>query len=110
MNKRLIHFQKNLHNAALVENPTDLFYLTGLMLSLGSLLVTKEDAALFVDGRYFAIAERKAPCSVRLVKEGTEPMKEWLQERKVDKLSFDSATTSYGRFEGLQKILPDTQK
>ena len=107
MKERLSHFQKYLHEeAALIENPTDLFYLTGLMLSLGSLLVTKKDAALFVDGRYFAIAEKKAPCPVKLVKEGTQPMKEWLQERNVQTLAFDSATSSYERFEGLQKMLP----
>ncbi len=110
---RLQAFQKHLrHDAAIVEDPTDLLYLTGLTLSLGSLVVMKEDVALFVDGRYFAIAERKAPCAVRLSKSAasaSDPMFEWLQGRGARSLAFDSAVTSYERFETLGQAMPGIQ-
>jgi Xaa-Pro aminopeptidase len=110
MNPRLMAFQKHiLNDAAMVEDPTDLLYLTGLSLSKGTLVVTKDDAALFVDGRYFAVAERKAPCAVRLTREASgpssDPLFEWLQGRSVRTLEFDSFATSYDRFVGLQRSM-----
>lgn len=63
MKNRMEAFQRGLKgDGALIENPVDLFYLTGLQLSKGTLTATKNEAALFVDGRYFAAAEKKAPC------------------------------------------------
>ena len=35
----------------IIEHPTDLFYLTGINLSNGKLLVTQNNALLLVDGR-----------------------------------------------------------
>lgn len=105
---RLSNFQKMIiADAALVENPTDLLYLTGLHFSCGTLAVTSQDAVLFVDGRYFAKAEREAPCAVRLL-EG-EALFDWLQGRKVRTLEFDSAFTSCDRFEILKAKLADVQ-
>lgn len=100
MNARLTTLQKHLiHEAAIIEDPTNLLYLTGLCLSRGILMVTKDDAVLFVDGRYFATAERHAPCPIRLLKEGgLEDLREWLEGRNVKHLSFDSTLTTYDRF------------
>ena len=37
---------------SLIDDPVDLFYLTGLTLSLGVLLVSSERVILFVDGQF----------------------------------------------------------
>ncbi len=111
MNSRLHALQKQLgHEAILIEDPTNLLYLTGLSLSRGMLALTKDDAALFVDGRYFAIAERNSPCPVRLFRESDcEVLLEWLLGRNVKVLTFDSTVTSYDRFTSLNRGMPDIQ-
>ncbi|MCB1115398.1 MAG: aminopeptidase P family protein [Chlamydiia bacterium] len=48
-----------------LENPTDLFYFTGLQFSRGRLLITKTKTVLFVDGRYKEAAEKGSPFSVK---------------------------------------------
>lgn len=70
----------------LIENPVDLLYLTGLKLSRGRLLVFLEKAELWVDGRYFSYASKKAALPVRL----------WDKEAKLPsgKIGFDSAFTT----------------
>src|SRR5690348_3457155 len=52
--------------ACLIQNPLDLFYLTGLSLSAGKLCVHKKQALLLVDGRYLQVAKEKAPMPVAL--------------------------------------------
>lgn len=49
----------------LIENPIDLFYFTGMQMSLGHLFVTQTKARLFVDGRYLDAAKTQstAPAS-----------------------------------------------
>lgn len=77
----------------LIENPLDLFYLTGLQLSAGALVVSRKNCALFVDGRYIEFAKKNSPFPVHL----------------LDKLSFtptmafDSHSTTFDRWEKLSK-------
>jgi len=83
-------------DAVLIENTADLLYLTGLQLSKGVLGITKEEAILFVDGRYFAKAEREVECSVRLL-EGNAVFT-WLEAKGIKTVEFDGAYTSYDRY------------
>ncbi len=87
-------------DALLIENTTDLLYLTGLELSRGVLGIAKEETVLFVDGRYFAKAEREAKCKVRLL-EGNAVF-DWLEARSVKTVEFDGAYTSYDRYLSLK--------
>ncbi len=80
--------------ALLVENPIDLFYLTGLKLSSGKLVVSEKESVLFVDGRYLESAEKNAPCKVAHLNSFD------LKDKKV---GFDAASTSYLSWEELQK-------
>ena len=84
--------------ACLIEEPEDLFYLTGLQLSAGSLLGSATGAHLFVDGRYFAKAKETAPCPVSLSDE--KSLKAAFHPFK--KIAFDSAFITYQRFLTLQ--------
>ena len=49
----------------IIEDPTDLLYLTGLKVSRGRLLISRESACLFVDGRYQAVAKKEAYVPVK---------------------------------------------
>ena len=82
-------------NALWEEDPMDLFYFTGLVLSAGSLLLQQNGVILFVDGRYFEIAKKKSPCKVVLMKK-----EEVIQ---VDRIGFDTNTITVSGFETLKK-------
>ncbi len=47
-------------SALLIEDPIDLYYLTGLTLSTGQLWLSSKEALLLLDGRYIESA-KKAP-------------------------------------------------
>ncbi|MEI8300391.1 MAG: Xaa-Pro peptidase family protein [Chlamydiota bacterium] len=79
----------------LFEEYYDLYYLTGLKLSKGTLLVGSQ-IALFVDARYEEIAKKKCPWPVYALSE--EVIKKWLQECAEKKLYFDGLKTSYDRY------------
>lgn len=88
-------------DAMIIDNPTDLFYLTGLSLSLGRLLVTSRSARLFVDGRYFETANRHSPCPVTLSPPTT--VFEHLKKTKVSSLGFDATVTTVQTLSILRK-------
>ena len=87
-------------DSLLIDDPTDLFYLTGLTLSLGVLLVS-EEVSLFVDGRYIAKAKEKAPCSVYPI----DMLKSKAGGKKT--IAFDSASVSFDQYLELQRIFLD---
>lgn len=103
--KRIESLQKRLSewnlDGFLLENPTDLFYLTGLKLSRGRLLVFTQGAELWVDGRYFAYASEKSRIPVRL----------WdkLTRLPLGKIGFDSAFTSVEAYETLNRETPKVE-
>jgi Xaa-Pro aminopeptidase len=97
MNERIARLQQDLGDRGVIlEDPTDLFYLTGLKVSRGLLVVTNHSAVLYVDGRYFAAAQQQAPCNVKLLDKGA--LAQSVQGARIAQLLFDSATTSYDRF------------
>lgn len=82
----------------LIEQTTDLFYLTGLTLSKGRLLVSQNRVTLFVDGRYFEAAKKSAPCDVA----------KWEEFKNVNEneMIFDSSFTTYDGYLALKKEFP----
>jgi Xaa-Pro aminopeptidase len=93
-------FRENNVDALIIEKPIDLFYLTGLKLSLGTLLIFKNGARLFVDGRYLGFAKKHSPCPAELT--NTESIIKALSP--YAKIGFDSFDTSYCRWEALEKL------
>lgn len=83
-----------------LDNPLDLYYLTGLHFSSGRLMISSEDAILFVDGRYFDSARAKAPCSVVNLSDFNKHVPKGL-------IAFDSAYLSYEAGSRLQKEFPE---
>jgi Xaa-Pro aminopeptidase len=90
-------------DAFLIEDPINLFYLTGCHLSAGTLLIQESDAVLLVDSRYFEFCKNKAPMKVLLSEKN--PLETIL--KNVANLAFDSAATTYQEFLNLQKKLKD---
>lgn len=68
--------------AALIITPVGRRYLTGFDSTLGYLLVTKQDAFLLMDGRYFEAASRKAAadCQVVELTRLSAQLKEYVQK------------------------------
>lgn len=83
----------------LCENVVDIFYLTGMQLSLGRLLVLPKSTILFVDGRYLSDARKKAHCTVRQLSD--EALSRAVKGAKV--LGFDTQT-SYARVKALKTL------
>lgn len=88
--------------AALIENPLDVFYLTGLDLSSGRLLVTHSSSLLLVDGRYIEMASAQSAIPVAL--DQTTTCHRFLQG--IHTLRMDPQHTSYARFLKLRAELP----
>lgn len=82
--------------ALLIEHPTHLFYLTGLELSAGQLIVSPQATCLFVDGRYFEAASQQTLYPVQHL--NNKVVKEWLTGHDIHHLGFDQKYTSYQRF------------
>src|SRR3990167_62183 len=85
-----------------IDNPTDLFYLTGLKMSLGRLIVHSKNAMLFVDGRYIEVAKKQAGVAVALSSE--ESQGQFLQKQRAKKAIFDGRITAYDQYRKLHKL------
>lgn len=95
-------------DAILIEKEVDLFYLTGLKISAGSLLMHAGGACLLVDGRYFELCRKSAP--VEVILSDQTPLSKAISKLDIMVLGFDADATTYQRFMELQafslKLLP----
>jgi Xaa-Pro aminopeptidase len=97
--------QDNGCDALLIADPTNLFYMTGLELSSGKLLVHSQGAELLVDGRYIESCKNRSPFHVRLSDPPSfEQLLSSSEFEHIKKLGFDSDNTSYKNYEQLKKI------
>ncbi len=93
--------------AILIENPQDIFYLTGLELSAGKLLISLREACLIVDGRYYERSCYQTLYQVQLLKENS--LREWIVNCGLHQLGFDRYYTSYHAFLRLNQLSVDLQ-
>jgi Xaa-Pro aminopeptidase len=100
---RIAKIQKSLENvqvdALLITSSRDLFYLTGLDLSAGSLVISKTKAVLLVDGRYLEKCQKSS--KIEVVTQAPGALSKVLE--KSMRIGFSSDTTSYASFEKLQE-------
>lgn len=92
-------------DALLIEHPTHLFYLTGLELSAGKLLVTQQEACLIVDGRYFEKSSQQTLYPVQLLKDSI--LKELITGSDIHQLGFDKYQTTYHAYLTLSQLAVD---
>jgi Xaa-Pro aminopeptidase len=107
--KRQQHLQRRLVclkvDAYLSDHPKDIFYLTGIELSLGRLLIGKNQAVLFVDGRYEEIAKKMGTAVIK--KRGDKTLLSLLLSsswKEVNVIGFDTQTP-YASLNQLKKGL-----
>jgi Xaa-Pro aminopeptidase len=89
-------------DALLIEDPTQLFYLTGLELSTGKLLITHDQACLIVDGRYYERSSQQSLYLVQLLKANS--LKELITMYHIHALGFDKHHTTYEAFLNLRDL------
>lgn len=94
--KRIENLLKKIeiNQAVQITEPVDIFYLTGMHLSAGTLLISHKVSALLVDGRYFEACKKDCPIPVFLAKEGL--LFDLL--KSTDTLILDQDSTSYAAF------------
>ena len=79
-------FLKNKYEAVIIFSEVNRRYFTGFPSSDGYLVVTKDDAVLFVDSRYVEAAEKSVSvCKVSLFKRANEDIKKYLKEKSIIK-------------------------
>lgn len=88
-------------NGLLIDNPTDVFYLTGQWFSVARLLLKPQGAVLLVDGRYFAKAKECVAVEVILIEKDTL----YSQLKDMQKIGFDSAQLTVDQASALQQLL-----
>lgn len=105
MNNRIRKAQEILHDknidVLLLSDPVSIFYLTGLSLSAGKMLIGQDKLALFVDGRYLLIAEKKSPIPVFL--HSDENFKGFFSKKA--EIGFDASLTTYESWQSWKKQL-----
>ncbi len=88
-------------DVVVIEDPIDLYYLTGLTLSLGQLWIAKEEALLLVDGRYIESAKKSGCCNASLF--SLEEVYAFIKKAKASTVYFDGAKTTFQKVEEWKK-------
>jgi Xaa-Pro aminopeptidase len=108
-NKRLSKLQAFLSekgcDGLIIEDKINLYYLTGLSLSAGKLVIHPEGALLVVDSRYYEQSKKNSPFPVILA-EGSQLLTTLFSSPDLSSLkclAFNSDNTTYGAFLQLQK-------
>ncbi len=109
---RILKLQKKLQemslDAFLLEDPLDLYYLTGGSFSVGQLWVAQKEVELLVDERYIQQAKQtlKVPVSLK----SWEASLKFIERNTIKNIGFDSSKTSFERALELQKKLASSLK
>ena len=103
--------QESLCDAILIDDKTDLYYLTGLELSAGTLLVHAKGAELFVDGRYLEMCQKHSPFPVTLIDPASLPTQLMKPDyAHIRRLAFDSSKTTYKQHDKFSNALQAVAK
>lgn len=103
--QRIVQMQESLKekslDACIIEDSLDLYYLTGLSLSLGQLWISQNAVLLLVDSRYYESVRIQFPFPSALTSE--EEIQRFIVKNTIVKVGFDSAKTSFQDAEDLKK-------
>lgn len=94
-----------------VTQPENRAYVSGFTGSYGYLLVTKDEAVLFTDGRYIEQAQAQAPgwAVVRLQRPYEEALMAALKRLDVQRLGFESDHLSHADYASWTQKLPSIE-
>lgn len=96
-------------DALLIEDPINLYYLVGMELSAGKILIHKKGSHLIVDSRYYEACSKRSPIPVILSK--NDVLLELLRSEAfsfINTLAFNSGLTTYKGYLELRSILVKT--
>lgn len=106
--EKLRAFISEKDNAVLLTNEVNIGYFSGFFHSEGYLLVTQNQAYLFVDFRYIEAAQKKSSgCNVVMFKNIREDLHAVLLAEGIKNLSFESENISVLRFESFKKFFAE---
>lgn len=113
--KRIEHLQSYLLSEKIsfliIDDPTNLLYLTGLHLEKARIVIGQNLSRLFVDGRFIEDAQKKSPCPVFLYEE--DALADFFlvhaKEEKV-RVAFDSSSLSYNSYLKITHFFQTLQK
>jgi Xaa-Pro aminopeptidase len=92
-------------DALLVQDAVSLYYLTGLAVSAGTIIISKEEAAFFVDSRYFELCQQHSPIPTQLIQAHTfESFLERDSFREIRYLGFDNNHLTHKVFQELHAV------
>lgn len=107
---RIRKIQKSLKSlnidALLITSSQDLFYLIGLDISTGSLIVDKERAILVVDGRYIETCRKNL--RIEVIAQAPGALSKALE--KNERVGFSSDSTSYANFIKLREEINEQRE
>lgn len=93
-------------DALLIDDTINIFYMTGLNLSAGKLLVDRRGAHLIVDSRYFEICKKSSPFpTLEAEKFSLEVLLASQEFADISSLAFDSDKTSHKTFISLLNMV-----
>jgi Xaa-Pro aminopeptidase len=88
------------------DNLIDIYYITGIPLSLGKLFITPKKVTLVVDARYFEACQKKAACEVVLLDQtGYAAFLKKLLRKQTFVFGFDGASLTFDHLETFKKLL-----
>jgi Xaa-Pro aminopeptidase len=106
---KIKRFQENMPDsmqAAVLMNEADRFYLTGMKSSAGTVLITRKNAYLIIDFRYFEEAEAKVKNCRVIEQTGLyEQIRGFLAQEGLKELSVHSGRTSLAEFRMMETAL-----
>lgn len=104
---RIAELQKKLSGECFtIANPVDIYYLTGLKLSLGRLLISSDAYFIGIDGRYLAEAQAQFKERAILCEKGKWNALFKAFGKHQDPIYFDPNFESYASIESLKEIHP----
>ncbi len=110
MSSRISKIQNLLgaHDAFLVSDGANRFYLTGFNSSAGNVLITKSDSFFLIDFRYYEKAKKIVPaCNVVLCSNFKKSVLEILNKENIKNLYIEPDKTSLSAFFRLQNLFPN---
>lgn len=90
------------NEAFLITGASNRFYLTGFNSSAGVVLITRTQAILFTDFRYFEKAKQtQSLFKVVMLSSSSKQVKAFCEQNKIEKLYIDTEAVSVGEFKAL---------
>ena len=90
-----------------IDNPIDIYYLTGAELSKGVLFIFPKKSVLFVDSRYIDICKKIDGIDVKL--DEKDHIKTFLSSQSISKVYVDGRTLTFSTFKSLEKWMPTAE-